>query len=109
MTELTLGRYLFERLYQLKVHTVFGIPGDFNLTLLDKIYETDAAHGQGSMTWAGNCNELNAAYAADGYSRLSPGKVGALVTTFGVGYVNDTCEMFFFSIYILLFLQQVRY
>ncbi|EMG48353.1 Pyruvate decarboxylase isozyme, putative [Candida maltosa Xu316] len=84
MGGLTLGRYICERLYQLNVHTIFGVPGDFNLTLLDKIYETEAEHGTGSFIWAGNANELNAAYAADGYSRVNPGKLGALITTFGV-------------------------
>ncbi|RCK59444.1 Pyruvate decarboxylase [Candida viswanathii] len=46
MSELSLGRYIFERLYQLSIRTVFGVPGDFNLTLLDKIYETEAVHGK---------------------------------------------------------------
>jgi len=64
MSEVSLGRYIFERLRQLLVQTVFGLPGDFNLSLLDKIYEVDG------LRWAGNANELNAAYAADGYSRV---------------------------------------
>lgn len=99
MNELSLGRYIFERLHQLNVRTIFGVPGDFNLTLLDKIYETDSAHGKGSMIWAGNCNELNAAYAADGYSRVNTGKIGVLVTTFGVGYVFivEVVIFFFFA------------
>ncbi|KGQ86439.1 hypothetical protein MEW_03352 [Candida albicans P60002] len=88
MREISLGRYIFERLYQLNVHTVFGVPGDFNLSLLDKIYETENEHGGGSFIWAGNCNELNAAYSADGYSRVNSGKIGALVTTFGVGELS---------------------
>lgn len=80
MAEITVGRYLFERLSQLSVNTIFGLPGDFNLALLDKIYEVDG------MRWAGNANELNAAYAADGYSRLKG--LGCLVTTFGVGELS---------------------
>lgn len=80
MAEITLGRYLFERLNQLSVQTIFGLPGDFNLALLDKIYEVDG------MRWAGNANELNAAYAADGYSRLKG--LACLVTTFGVGELS---------------------
>ncbi|ODV80488.1 pyruvate decarboxylase [Suhomyces tanzawaensis NRRL Y-17324] len=86
MSEITLGKYLFERLYQLKVQTIFGLPGDFNLSLLDKIYEVEAAHGKGSMRWAGNANELNASYAADGYSRVKG--LSCLVTTFGVGELS---------------------
>ncbi|KAG7664143.1 uncharacterized protein J8A68_002326 [[Candida] subhashii] len=80
MSEVTLGRYLFERLHQLEVNTIFGLPGDFNLSLLDKIYEVP------DMRWAGNANELNAAYAADGYSRIK--RLACLVTTFGVGELS---------------------
>ncbi|RLV96186.1 Pyruvate decarboxylase [Spathaspora sp. JA1] len=86
MSEITLGRYLFERLYQLDVQTIFGLPGDFNLSLLDKIYEVEDIHGKGSFRWAGNANELNAAYAADGYARLK--RISCLVTTFGVGELS---------------------
>lgn len=80
MAEITLGHYLFERLKQVQVETVFGLPGDFNLSLLDKIYEVPG------MRWAGNANELNAAYAADGYARLKG--MGCLITTFGVGELS---------------------
>ncbi|KAH3688093.1 hypothetical protein WICPIJ_000935 [Wickerhamomyces pijperi] len=80
MSEITLGRYLFERLNQVKVQTVFGLPGDFNLSLLDKIYEVPG------MRWSGNANELNAAYAADGYSRVKG--LAAIITTFGVGELS---------------------
>lgn len=80
MTDISLGRYLFERLNQLRVQTIFGLPGDFNLSLLDKIYEVDG------MRWAGNANELNAAYAADGYSRVKG--LACLITTFGVGELS---------------------
>lgn len=38
------------------------------------------------MLWVGNANELNAGYAADGYSRIRG--IGALVTTFGVGELS---------------------
>lgn len=80
MSEITLGRYLFERLHQLECNTIFGVPGDFNLTLLDSIYEVPG------MKWAGNANELNAAYAADGYLRIKG--IGCVVTTFGVGELS---------------------
>ncbi|CAM9021281.1 unnamed protein product [Wickerhamomyces anomalus] len=80
MSDITLGRYLFERLNQVKVQTIFGLPGDFNLSLLDKIYEVEG------LRWAGNANELNAAYAADGYSRVKG--LSAIITTFGVGELS---------------------
>ena len=38
------------------------------------------------MRWAGNCNELNAAYAADGYARIKG--MACLITTFGVGELS---------------------
>ena len=34
--------------------------GDFNLAFLDLIKQVDG------LKWSGNCNELNAAYSADG-------------------------------------------
>lgn len=62
------------------MQTIFGLPGDFNMALLDKIYEVPG------LRWAGNTNELNAAYAADGYARIKG--LGCLVTTFGVGELS---------------------
>lgn len=64
MATITLGGYLWERVRQIGVRAIFGVPGDFNLQLLDYIY-----HVKG-LTWVGNQNELNAAYAADGYARV---------------------------------------
>lgn len=87
--KISLGTYLFERIHQLDVDSVFGVPGDFNLTLLDKIDEVE------NLSWKGNCNELNAAYAVDGYLRVKG--FGALVTTFGVGEllaINGTAGLF---------------
>lgn len=80
MSQITLGRYLFERLNQVDVKTIFGLPGDFNLSLLDKIYEVPG------MRWAGNANELNASYAADGYARIKG--MSCIITTFGVGELS---------------------
>ncbi|CAI6646871.1 AEL_HP2_G0034020.mRNA.1.CDS.1 [Saccharomyces cerevisiae] len=80
MSEIILGKYLFERLSQVNCNTVFGLPGDFNLSLLDKLYEVKG------MRWAGNANELNAAYAADGYARIKG--MSCIITTFGVGELS---------------------
>ncbi|MDO9395627.1 MAG: thiamine pyrophosphate-binding protein [Herbiconiux sp.] len=77
----TVGQYLAARLVQLGADHVFGLPGDFNLSLLDEMVTVDG------FTWVGSTNELNAAYAADGYARLRRG-LGALVTTFGVGELS---------------------
>src|SRR6185312_10153283 len=43
----------------------------------------DAIVEHPAISWIGCCNELNAAYAADGYARMRG--VGAVCTTYGVG------------------------
>ncbi len=76
----TVGDYLLDRLAELGVTEIFGVPGDYNLEFLDHI----VAHP--AIRWVGNANELNAGYAADGYGRLRG--MSALVTTFGVGELS---------------------
>jgi pyruvate decarboxylase len=79
--KITLGRYMWERIHQIGVDTIFGVPGDFNLQFLDSIFHVDG------LKWMGNQNELNAAYAADGYARIK-GVPGCVVTTHGVGELS---------------------
>jgi indolepyruvate decarboxylase len=76
----TVGDYLLDRLAELGVSEIFGVPGDYNLEFLDHII----AHPH--LRWVGNANELNAGYAADGYGRLRG--MSAVVTTFGVGELS---------------------
>ncbi|KAL6252570.1 hypothetical protein RBB50_000289 [Rhinocladiella similis] len=71
--------YLFTRLKQLGIDSLHGLPGDFNLVALDYV-------SQCGLKWVGNCNELNAGYAADGYARVKG--ISAVVTTFGVGELS---------------------
>lgn len=78
--QISLGTYIFEKLKEAGVHSVFGVPGDFNLALLDHIKEVE------NLRWVGNANELNAGYEADGYSRING--FAALITTFGVGELS---------------------
>ena len=75
------AQYVVERIKQCGVKYVFGVPGDYSLSLLDYI-ENDP-----DLVWVGNANELNAAYAADGYARVK-GTLAVLVTTFGVGELS---------------------
>ncbi|EGX51807.1 hypothetical protein AOL_s00043g826 [Orbilia oligospora ATCC 24927] len=77
--ETEIVNYLFKRLYQLGIRSVHGVPGDFNLVALDYL---DPA----GLNWVGNCSELNAGYAADGYARING--ISALITTFGVGELS---------------------
>jgi len=87
---ISIGNYLLERLSQIGVQSLFGVPGDFNLGFLDLVED------HAKINWVGNCNELNASYAADGYARVmhgsggaaKHGSVGAILTTFGVGELS---------------------
>ncbi|PDZ65530.1 indolepyruvate decarboxylase [Bacillus cereus] len=79
-TQYTVSTYLLDRLSELGIEHIFGVPGDYNLAFLDDV----VAHEK--LKWVGNCNELNAAYAADGYARIKG--IAALITTFGVGELN---------------------
>lgn len=81
--KMTIGEFLFLRLRQLGVGHVFGVPGDFNLQLLEQIQKVDG------IEYVSACNELNASYAADGYARLNG--MGALLTTYGVGDLSAMC------------------
>lgn len=79
MSEILLAEYLFRRLRQLGIGAVHGVPGDYSLALLDHVVPA-------GLTWVGNANELNAAYAADGYARTKgtsshAGASGCLPTT----------------------------
>ncbi|MFJ8364216.1 alpha-keto acid decarboxylase family protein [Streptomyces sp. NPDC093984] len=77
---ITVAQYLLHRLASLGVHHVFGVPGDYNLALLDTVLASP------DITWVGTSGELGAAYAADGYARTRG--FGALLTTFGVGELS---------------------
>ena len=76
----TIGDFLQRRLREAGVTHLFGLPGDFNLEFLQQIEDS------GTLTWIGCCNELNAAYAADGFARL--GGMSGIVVTNGVGALS---------------------
>jgi alpha-keto-acid decarboxylase len=76
----SVGDYLLDRLAELGVTEIFGVPGDYQLEFLDHVI----AHPR--VRWVGGANELNAGYAADAYGRLRG--MAALVTTFGVGELS---------------------
>lgn len=76
----TIGDYLLDRLVDCGIDRLFGVPGDYNLQFLDRVI----AHEE--LGWVGCANELNAAYAADGYARIKG--AGALLTTYGVGELS---------------------
>ncbi len=74
---MTIGDFLLRRLEEAGVGHLFGVPGDFNLELLQQLEDT------GTLKWVGTCNELNASYAADGYARLNG--LAAFTVTNAVG------------------------
>ncbi|MBP7654468.1 alpha-keto acid decarboxylase family protein [Candidatus Dependentiae bacterium] len=72
----TIAKYLLQRLHELGIAHMFGVPGDYSLDFLDEVLKSP-------VHWVGTCNELNAGYAADGYARMKG--CGAATVTYGVG------------------------
>ena len=77
---MTVGEFLLRRIREAGVEHAFGVPGDYNLELLQQLEDT------GTLEWIGTCNELNASYAADGYARLNG--MAALIVTNAVGALS---------------------
>jgi indolepyruvate decarboxylase len=77
--DVSVAEYLLIRLKQMGVDHIFGVPGDFVLGFLNVVLESE-------VQYVGTCNELNAAYAADGYARIKG--AGAFVTTYAVGELS---------------------
>jgi indolepyruvate decarboxylase len=77
---MTVIQYVLKRLHDIGVRDIFGVPGDYAFPVNDTICLDE------NIRWVGCCNELNAAYAADGYARING--VGALCTTYGVGELS---------------------
>jgi indolepyruvate decarboxylase len=75
-----IGDFLLRRLEEAGVGHLFGVPGDFNLELLQQLDDA------GRLRWVGTCSELNASYAADGYARLNG--MGAVTVTNAVGALS---------------------
>ena len=78
-SDVSVAEYLLIRLKQMGIDHLFGVPGDFVLGFLNEVLESE-------VHYIGTCNELNAAYAADGYARLKG--AGAYVTTYAVGELS---------------------
>lgn len=77
---LTVIQHVLSRLYELGIKDVLGVAGDYAFPI------EDAICADKKLRWIGCCNELNAAYAADGYARIHG--MAALSTTFGVGELS---------------------
>ena len=77
MAQPTVTEYTLARLAALGIEKVFGVPGDYAFSVNDAVEVVDG------LDWVGCANELNAAYAADGYARVRGAAI--LSTTYGVG------------------------
>lgn len=71
----TAESYLLNRLKELDIRHMLEAPGDSSFPFLNRI-EADR-----DVAWVGNCNELNASYAADAYARCHG--IAAMAATFG--------------------------
>jgi indolepyruvate decarboxylase len=76
----TVIQHVLSRLHDVGVNEIFGVAGDYAFPI------DDAVCSDSRLRWIGNCNELNAAYAADGYARIRG--VGAVCTTYAVGELS---------------------
>src|SRR5258708_6556305 len=76
----TVADYIVRRLAREGITDCFGVPGDFAFKLCD------AVERSGAIRWIGCSNELNAAYAADGYARVRG--CSMLMTTYNVGELS---------------------
>jgi indolepyruvate decarboxylase len=73
-------QHVLSRLCDIGIRDVFGVPGDFAFPV------NDAICNHPKVKWIGCSNELNAAYAADGYARING--MAAVSTTYGVGELS---------------------
>jgi len=72
----SIGSYLIQRLQDVGVRDIFGIPGDFVLKFYGMLEDSP-------IRVVGTTNEACAGYAADGYARING--VGAVCVTYCVG------------------------
>src|SRR6266436_1793416 len=73
----TVIEYIVQRIADEGVEHCFGVPGDYAFPV------GDAVDSNPNIKWIGCSNELNAAYAADGYARARGAAM--LSTTYAVG------------------------
>jgi indolepyruvate decarboxylase len=76
----TVAEYAIDRLADLGIDAAFGVPGDFAFAINDAIEDNPR------VRFILTSNELNAAYAADGYARVAG--AGMLTTTYAVGELS---------------------
>jgi indolepyruvate decarboxylase len=83
-----IGDYLIERLRQLGVRHVFGVPGDYVLGFYDTLQKS-------ALKIVNTCDEQGAGFAADAYARVRG--LGAVCVTYCVGglkVANTTAQAY---------------
>src|SRR5438045_9788061 len=78
--ETTVIDYIVQRIADECLEHCFGVPGDYAFPV------GDAVDSNPNIKWIGCSNELNAAYAADGYARARGAAM--LSTTYAVGELS---------------------
>src|SRR5438067_8171960 len=76
----TVADYIVRRLAREGITDCFGVAGDFAFKLCDAVARSE------TIRWIGCSNELDAAYAADGYARVRGSSM--LLTTYAVGELS---------------------
>ena len=76
----TVADYIVQRLAREGITDCFGVAGDFAFKLCDAVAQSE------TIRWIGCSNELDAAYAADGYARVRG--CSMLLTTYAVGELS---------------------
>ena len=76
----TVADYIIQRLAREGITECFGVAGDYAFRLCDAVVRNE------SVKWIGCSNELDAAYAADGYARVRG--CAMLMTTYAVGELS---------------------
>jgi TPP-dependent 2-oxoacid decarboxylase len=74
---ISVGKYLGSRIVEAGCTHVFGVAGDYNLSLLGEL------NTEPGLQLVSTCNELNGGYAADGFARGSQ-TLAVLVVTYMV-------------------------
>src|SRR5580658_8669803 len=79
-THLNVADYVIQRLAKEGITDFFGVAGDYVFRMCDAVVRSK------SVKWIGCSNELDAAYAADGYARVRG--CSMLMTTYAVGELS---------------------
>ena len=80
MQTVSVADYIVQRIADEGVAHCFGVAGDYLFPVCNAVESSQ------KIEWIGCANELNAAYAADGYARIRG--AGLLATTYGVGELS---------------------